>query len=159
MSAFEDEFQLERTLSFVENLSVTGKLWFAKAILGAVTSDGRVDKEELLFLKQAISFLDDIEEIKKLIEAAKRREIPELTQRKDFSRDVAFKMMMCLCQIVSYDGEISEGEDLFIREIGRKLGFDHGFIEKTILFSTHAMKLSNKLKEMRKEAITTDPVW
>ena len=154
-----DDFKLESSLEFVNNLSATGKKWFANAVLGAVTSDGRVDKEELVFLKRAISFLDDIDEVKELIEAAKNRVVPELSQRKDFSRDTAFKMVMCLCEIVSYDGDVSDGEEQFVRETSRKLGFDFYFVEKIMAYTKHAMKLSVKFREIRKDAITSDPVW
>ena len=46
-----------------EAMSVEEKIWFARAIAGMIVADGRVDDSELEFLKEAISFLEDRDQV------------------------------------------------------------------------------------------------
>ena len=46
-----------------EAMSIEEKIWFARAIAGMIVADGRVDDSELEFLKEAISFLEDRDQV------------------------------------------------------------------------------------------------
>ena len=46
-----------------EAMSIEEKIWFARAIAGMIVADGRVVDSELEFLKEAISFLEDRDQV------------------------------------------------------------------------------------------------
>ena len=50
----------------VEHMSSIEKNWFASSIAGMIVADGRADNTELEFLKEAINFLDNKDEISKI---------------------------------------------------------------------------------------------
>ena len=63
----------------VEELSSEDKNWFARAIAGMIVADGRVDKSETVFLKQALGFLEDrsqVEEIMGIVKQENRLKCP-----------------------------------------------------------------------------------
>jgi len=50
----------------LEEMSGEEKTWFANSIAAMVVADGHADKSEMVFLREAINFLDDKDEIDKL---------------------------------------------------------------------------------------------
>ena len=56
----------------VEHMSSEEKIWFASSIAGMIVADGRADQTELEFLKEAINFLDNKEEISQIMAIIKK---------------------------------------------------------------------------------------
>ncbi len=51
----------------IESLSPECKEWFAKAVVGMIFIDGKVDDSEIEYLKETISFLKDKELTKSIL--------------------------------------------------------------------------------------------
>ena len=47
----------------LDEMSAEEKMWFANSIAGMVVADGHADQSEMSFLREAINFLDDKDEI------------------------------------------------------------------------------------------------
>ena len=62
----------------LEEMSAEEKLWFAYSIAGMVVADGHTDPSEMNFLRDAINFLQDKEEINKIMVVIKEGKIPEM---------------------------------------------------------------------------------
>ena len=62
----------------VEEMSPEQKFWFASSIAGMVVADGQAVATELVFLKDAINFLENKEEIDKIMNIVKQGVLPEL---------------------------------------------------------------------------------
>ncbi|SVE61977.1 uncharacterized protein METZ01_LOCUS514831, partial [marine metagenome] len=62
----------------VEELSSEDKNWFARAIAGMIVADGRVDKSETVFLKQALGFLEDRSQVEEILGIVKQGKPPQM---------------------------------------------------------------------------------
>ena len=82
----------------VEHMSSAEKNWFASSIAGMIVADGRADQTELEFLKEAINFLDNKDEISKIMTIVKSGTLPELSPLEIDSKQ-AFLMLKYLSLI------------------------------------------------------------
>jgi len=51
----------------LDEMSAEEKMWFANSIAGMVVADGHADQSEMSFLREAINFMDNKDEIDKLM--------------------------------------------------------------------------------------------
>ena len=79
----------------VEHMSSVEKNWFASSIAGMIVADGRADQTELQFLKEAINFLDNKEEINQIMAIVKNGMPPDLSPL-DIDSKQAFLMLKYL---------------------------------------------------------------
>ena len=106
----------------LENLSPKDKIWFAQAIAGMVIADGRVDESEIVFLKKAIGFLDDREEIDRLMAIVKQGKPPQLEEAHIDSKQ-AFSMIKYLLELMIADSRLSPGEIHYFLYTGKLFGY------------------------------------
>ena len=90
----------------LEEMSAEEKQWFANSIAGMVVADGHADKSEMVFLREAINFLDDKDEINKLMLIIKNGKAPELSPL-DIDPKQAFLMLKYLAQLMVADADLS----------------------------------------------------
>jgi len=113
----------------IEHMSSAEKNWFASSIAGMIVADGRADETELEFLKEAINFLDNKDEISKIMAIVKSGTLPELGPLEIDSKQ-AFLMLKYLAQLMVADSDLSSKEIEFFLLTGKFLGFSNGILSK-----------------------------
>ena len=113
----------------LEEMSSTEKSWFAQSIAGMVVADGRTDKSEMEFLKEAINFLDDKEEVNNIMMVIKKGKIPDLDPL-DIDPKQAFLILKYLAQLMVADSDLAIKEISFFLLSGRLLGFNDEILTK-----------------------------
>ena len=113
----------------VEHMSSAEKNWFASSIAGMIVADGRADQTELEFLKEAINFLDNKDEISKIMAIVKSGTLPELSPLEIDSKQ-AFLMLKYLAQLMVADSDLSSKEIEFFLLTGKFLGFSDEILSK-----------------------------
>ena len=113
----------------VEHMSSAEKNWFASSIAGMIVADGRADQTELEFLKEAINFLDNKEEISQIMAIVKNGKPPELSPLEIDSKQ-AFLMLKYLAQLMVADSDLSSKEIEYFLLTGRFLGFSDEILAK-----------------------------
>ena len=115
----------------VEEMSSEQKFWFASSIAGMVVADGQAVATELVFLKEAINFLENKEEIDKIMNIVKQGTLPELKPI-EIDPKQAFLILKYLAQLMVVDSNLSSHEISFFLSTGKLLSFnDVIFIYKT----------------------------
>ncbi len=113
----------------IEEMSSEEKKWFAHSIAGMVVADGRTDQSEMKFLREAINFLDDKDEINKLMVIIKDGKAPELSSL-DIDPKQAFLMLKYLAQLMVADSDLATKEISFFLLTGKLLGFNNEILTK-----------------------------
>ena len=113
----------------VEHMSSAEKNWFASSIAGMIVADGRADQTELEFLKEAINFLDNKDEISQIMAIVKSGTLPELSPLEIDSKQ-AFLMLKYLAQLMVADSDLSSKEIEFFLVTGKFLGFSDEILSK-----------------------------
>ena len=126
----------------VEELSSEDKNWFARAIAGMIVADGRVDKSETVFLKQALGFLEDRSQVEEIMGIVKQGKPPQMPPAKIDSKQ-AFIMLKYLSELMVADANLSPGEVRFFVYSGRLLGFTPEILTK--LWKTARAQLESTL--------------
>lgn len=137
--------------NFTQQMSPQTKKWYAMSIAGAVTSDGVVDDEELEYLKIAISFLDDPNDINEIVTMAKERKVPRLGQLRNVRRQDAFRILLALAKIVAADNVITNGEKNYITMACGKLGFSKIFAKKLFTWLDANIGLNLERERLKKQ--------
>ena len=135
----------------VNLLTPEAKKWFSHAIAGIICADKQVDDSELKYLKEAIGFLDDPEEIQKLVEMVKKKALPELSILK-LDRLPAFFILRHLTSITVSDGKLAASEGQFLKKVGLRLGFEIPFINELIQWAKQQALLDKELEKIWKVA-------
>ncbi|MGA1644873.1 MAG: DUF2225 domain-containing protein [bacterium] len=112
-----------------EAMSVEEKIWFARAIAGMIVADGRVDDSELEFLKEAISFLEDRDQVNGIMAVVRQGKTPSLEARKIDPKQ-SFIILKYLAELMVVDGKMSETEITFFVYAGGLLGFTSNILTK-----------------------------
>ena len=113
----------------LDEMSTEEKLWFANSIAGMVVADGHADKSEMIFLREAINFLDGKDEIDNLMIIIKNGIPPELGPL-DIDPKQAFLMLKYLAQLMVADADLSPKEISYFLLAGRLLGFNNEILNK-----------------------------
>jgi len=113
----------------LDEMSVEEKQWFANSIAGMVVADGHADQSEMVFLREAINFLDDKDEIDKLMVIIKNGNPPELAPL-DIDPKQAFLMLKYLAQLMVADADLSPKEISYFLLAGRLLSFNNEILNK-----------------------------
>ncbi len=95
--------------SFSKRLSEKGKRWLAKTMVNMIMADKSIDSSEVSYLEDALSLVEDKEERKKLMEAAKIREPFEINIL-NTDREYAGYFFFYLAMIVAADGKVKTSE-------------------------------------------------
>jgi uncharacterized tellurite resistance protein B-like protein len=131
----------------IGKLSAEMKFWFANAIVGMISADGAVTDDEVAFLREAIDFLDNIEDINRIVEMVKRRESPPL-QSTNVDMLIARSMLFYIANIAVIDGSLSQGEVSYFKYIGNKIGVDDTYSLKVIGWAKDNYKLKKRKQEL-----------
>lgn len=92
------------------------KNWCAHLLVAAVLCDHSIDREEIEFIKHAISFLENPAEQKKLMQMVQTKRAPELTAPKGFTDKQLAEIFVELVMVVIADDVITAKEQAFLRD-------------------------------------------
>ena len=123
------------------------KLWFARAIAGMITADGTVTDDEVAFLREAINFLEGVDDINQIVNLVKSRKIPGL-QSINIDMTLAREILFYISDIAVTDGNLSQREIDFFRYIGSKLGIDQAYCQKIITWAKDYDQLKRRKQEI-----------
>ncbi len=132
----------EKTMEeFLNSLDPEIKRWFAKSIAGVIISDGVVDKYEIEFLRQILSFLDDQEDINTLLSLVKSMEFPKL-EPLNIEKEKALTILKYLVQFIVIDDDFHPEEEKFFRKVVKLLGFSSNVADKFLNIADHLTRVA-----------------
>ncbi|MBF0279049.1 MAG: TerB family tellurite resistance protein [SAR324 cluster bacterium] len=132
-------------------LSSDQKKWLARAITGIIVVDGIVDKSEMEYLKEAIGFLENEEEINDLVSQVKERICPPLGYL-EINHRLAARLLMNLAQITIVDGKFSQQEAEYLKEIGAKMKVGGKFVQQVLTWIHTVLEVHKLEKDLLKKA-------
>lgn len=115
----------------VETMSAQTKDWFARAIVGMIWADGRVDQAEIKYLKSILGFLKDKDLVQSVSDMIRQNQIPPL-ETLSLGSDQALAIMKHLTSISIVDEELALAEENFLKTVATKLGLPIALPEKFI---------------------------
>jgi len=131
-------------------LSSIQKKWLARAIAGIIVADKVVDKSEIAYLKEAIGFLENEEEINDLVNQVKGLICPPLGNL-EIKHKLAGRLLMNLAQITIVDNKFSRQEAEYLKQIAVKMKVGGKFTQQVLTW-VHAVLEVHKLeKELLKQ--------
>ncbi len=128
------------------NMGSAHKVWYAKAIAGAVVSDGVVTEEEKGYLNKVIDFLDDKEESKRIMKIVNKKEIPQLEYLKDIDPGFSKRILISLAKIVVADTKLEHKEVMYLKMVSDRLGISDELREKILALATAMLKVEESKK-------------
>lgn len=143
---------------FVQTLPPDAKKWLAHAIAGMICADGVVDKSEMEYLREAINFLENVDEINVLVEIVKKKEKPVLQILK-IDRKPAFQLLSHLARLSIVDGHLSQPEVEFLKYAGSRLGFSSDFCLEVGKWVHNYLGVVKMEKTLMSQAIKTPAVF
>ena len=120
--------------------------WLVNAIASIVVVDGIVEKHEFMALQEAISFLESKEEVHKLMEKVKERELDDVVPIK-MKPNLAVKVFLYLAAIAIIDGNLKKSEQALLKKCGECLGIEREIEASVIRWSINQLEVNRKLKE------------
>lgn len=129
---------------YIESLNHEEKQWLAYAIAGMICADGRLDPSEEVYLREAISFLEDREQINDLVTKVKKREIGTLPATQ-IAGEKAFNMLKHLARISIIDGKMSPSEVRYFNQVGGLLGLPEKILETIVGKARHQLEASRPI--------------
>jgi uncharacterized protein (DUF2225 family) len=115
----------------VEAMSAKTKDWFARAIVGMIWADGRIDQAEIKYLKSILGFLKDKELVHSVSEMIRQNRIPPL-ETLNLENTQALAVMKHLTSISIVDEELALAEETFLKAVASKLNLPAEVPEKFI---------------------------
>ncbi|CAM2010965.1 tellurite resistance TerB family protein [Acanthopleuribacter pedis] len=139
--------------SFVNELSGRQKRWFAHAIGGMISADGKVAEGEKEYLREAISFLDDTKDVTDILHEVDKGDLPELKPLA-VGRELGFHMLSTLVVIANADRELSQSEQDYLRKIGTLLEFPADFVEDVVKWAQTLVKAAAEEHRLAQRAMS-----
>lgn len=131
----------------IEKLSSEVKTWFASAIVGMISADGAVTDDEVTYLREAIDFMDNVEDINRIVEMVKKRETPPL-QNLNLDILIARSMLFYIADIAVTDGSLSQREVNYFKYMVNKVGIEDSFSMKIITWAKDNYKIKKRKAEL-----------
>ncbi|MBF0280629.1 MAG: TerB family tellurite resistance protein [SAR324 cluster bacterium] len=139
---------------FLATLTPEVKNWFAKAIAGVIISDGIVEKYELEFLRQILTFLDNPADISALLDLVKAKQMPQL-ESLQIEKEKGFTILKYLIQFIVIDDDFHPEEEKFFRKAAKLLGFPAPVVDKFLEIADHLTKVAIRCQIEAKGQIET----
>lgn len=130
--------------NFISSLTPAERFIFVKAICGMVAMDGKVTREELLYLKElALKFQVEAESISVMVKSANSEDMVKQV-RKITSRPKALMLIKDLCMVANTDGDLEDREIDYILDMAEILGIDGETVKKINGLVNEYLELSQR---------------
>lgn len=97
------------------------KEWFARAIVGMIWADGRIDQAEIQYLKGVLGFLNDQELVRSILQMIRENSMPDL-EAITVEKEQALAMLKHLTSLSIVDEELVPAEEQYLRFVAGQLG-------------------------------------
>lgn len=134
----------------LSTLSSGQKRWLARAIAGVIVVDEVVDKSEIVYLKEAISFLENEKEVSELVAQVKGKVCPPLGNL-EIKHKLAGRLLMNLAQITIVDNKFSRQEAEYLKEVGAKMKVQGKFTQEVLTWIHAVLEVHKLEKELLKK--------
>ncbi len=132
----------------LDSMDEKQKYWFAVAICTAITADGNIAPEEILFMERALSFLNSEDQINTLVKAVKDQNLPQLERFPGADRDQAAKIFLELVLVVCADDVLGVREIDFLLRAGGRLGFGREYTRILIRWGAEGIVRQRKMHHL-----------
>jgi uncharacterized tellurite resistance protein B-like protein len=105
----------------IELMSPETKDWFARAVVGMILADGRIDKAEIEYLNNLIGFLNDNQLIRRISTLLKNNEMPTLEPLEIVTNE-ALEIVKHLTVMAVVDEELANREVHYLKYVTDQLG-------------------------------------
>ena len=106
------------------------KFWYAQLIVATILADDEIDVSEIESLKQALSFIDDMDEQKILMNMIHHKTMPQIGKPKGLNKMELAWIFTELILIIIKDGSISVKEKVFLRKVADFFEFNKNYYNK-----------------------------
>jgi hypothetical protein len=113
----------------IQKMKPATKKWFAKAIVGMIVADGRIDKAEMEYLKSMIGYLDERDLEGLLLESIRKKEVPKL-EPMDIIPNEALEIIKHLTVVAVVDEDLADNEVTFLKYVAAQLGLSDKIAER-----------------------------
>lgn len=122
------------------------KLWYAKAVAGAVISDGEISKNEIEYLKIAIDFITREQYQSEIRPFLDSKELPLLNSIDVLDPAFSERAFVTITRIIAADNKVTRSEIDYLRSVGKSLGYGNQKILKAISLCFSMVK-QNKISQ------------
>lgn len=136
---------------YFQALSPKQKLWFGNACVGLMSADGKISKNEMLYVNTLCSAHPEKEYVYHIVKLLKEKKRPKLDNL-CLSSGESRKMMQFLVQILINDQHIKKQEQLYIQYAGSKLGLIEPLINDFIKLGYQKLQLEKMEKKLLSES-------
>ncbi len=151
-------FTIRLQQPFIKQLSTEGRIWLARAVVNMLVIDKTIDQSELSYLEDALSLIEDAEQRGELMQAAKKREVMEMTNL-NTDRPFAGHFFYYLAMIIAADGKVKTSEVNYLMKICGKLGFAPHSAKDVLRWATDLVKLNKERDQMIGGLRQVNPVY
>ncbi|MBF0278827.1 MAG: response regulator [SAR324 cluster bacterium] len=130
------------------------KSWFVDALKGMLVIDGRMDDNEIAYLRTILTFLGNKEEAERLLEMIKLKKEPRL-ETKAIEVETVFFMLTILMKLAIVDDKLSQSEADYMNQMGQLLGVDNSLIRRMLNWGNNRLKANIEHKQLRNMFIST----
>ena len=123
----------------IEQMASLTKEWFAKAIVGMILADGRIDKAELDYLNDLIGFLKEESLVETISDMLKRNEIPTLEPLEPVTNE-ALEIVKHLTIMAVVDEDLANREVRFLKYATDQLGLSPDIPERFLSLAKEKLK-------------------
>lgn len=124
------DLKMEMDMDFIAGLSEDQKVAFLKAFSRLAAADGRLDPEEIEFIKEvALTFGVSERRVEEILKIDNDEEIIEAVKAIN-NRRAALELIKEMCVLAHADDELSDEETVLIGKVGLAMGVDLEKIEQ-----------------------------
>lgn len=121
---------MEFNMTYLSKLNEEQRLAFMKALARLANADGKLDQEELIFIKQvAVVYGVPEHRVEEILHVKNDEEILEAVKIIN-NRRVALELIKEMCILAHSDSELSDSETMLIGKVGLAMGVELEKIEQ-----------------------------
>lgn len=125
-----NDLGMEMNMSLLSNLSEDQRIAFMKALASLASIDGKLDKDELEFIKQvAVVYGVPEKRVQEILLHNNEDEIVEAVKIID-NRRIALELIKEMCVLAHADNDLSDNEIMLIGRVGQSMGIELEKIEQ-----------------------------
>lgn len=121
---------MELNMAYLSKLNEEQRIAFMKALASLANADGKLDAEEVDFIKQvAIIYGVPEKRVEEILQAKNEDEIVEAVKIID-NRRAALELIKEMCILAHADNELTDSEIMLIGRVGQAMGIELEKIEQ-----------------------------
>ncbi len=123
----------------IEKMTPATKEWFAKAVVGMILADGRIEQAELDYLKSLLSFLGDGQIVQNISDMLKRGDMPEL-EPLELVTNESLEIVKHLTVMAVVDENLAKHEVDFLYHATTQLGLTKSIADRFLSLAKEKLR-------------------